>query len=123
LGLGNVGFIKIDVEGHEQDVLTGLSGLLEASRPNILVEIGGAQRGGSLSEVRHLLGPLGYIGLRLNERGMVVVVPRDLEITESVNVILIADRYCKEPITSDQRIAFQSRWRGSRKLSGQGSGR
>jgi FkbM family methyltransferase len=65
LALGDIGFIKIDVEGHELDVLAGLSGLLARCLPNLLIEIGGAVRGGSLAEVRRRLDPLGYIGLRL----------------------------------------------------------
>jgi FkbM family methyltransferase len=63
MALGDIGFVKIDVEGHELDVLAGLSGLLAECRPNLL---GGAQRGGSLAEVRRRLDPLGYIGLRLD---------------------------------------------------------
>ena len=34
-----VGFIKIDVEGHEQKVLEGSVKILENNRPNLLVEI------------------------------------------------------------------------------------
>jgi hypothetical protein len=46
MSLGHVGFVKIDVEGHELDVLTGLSGLLAKCLPNLLIEISGVQRGG-----------------------------------------------------------------------------
>ena len=38
-GLDNVGFMKIDVEGHEYDVIQGASGVLTRCRPNLLVEI------------------------------------------------------------------------------------
>jgi len=34
-----VGFIKIDVEGHEQEVLEGSVKILEKNKPNLLVEI------------------------------------------------------------------------------------
>jgi FkbM family methyltransferase len=37
--LANVGFIKIDVEGHELEVIEGARGLLARCRPNLLVEI------------------------------------------------------------------------------------
>ena len=37
--LGDVGFIKIDVEGHEFQVIEGAQGLLRRCRPNLLVEI------------------------------------------------------------------------------------
>jgi Methyltransferase FkbM domain len=67
MALGDVGFVKIDVEGHELDVLPGLSALLAKCLPNLLIEIGGAQRGTSLAEVRGSLDPLGYVGLRLDD--------------------------------------------------------
>ena len=70
MALGDIGFVKIDVEGHELDVLAGLSGLLAKCLPNLLIEIGGVQRGGSLAEVRRRLDPLSYIGLRLDDRGL-----------------------------------------------------
>jgi FkbM family methyltransferase len=37
--LGDVGFIKIDVEGHELAVLQGATGLLGAQRPTVMIEI------------------------------------------------------------------------------------
>jgi len=86
---GDVGFVKIDVEGHELDVLAGLSGLLAKCRPNLLIEIGGAHRGGSLAEVRRRLDPLGYVGLMLDDRRLLKVLPKDVDITGSMNVIFI----------------------------------
>jgi hypothetical protein len=89
MALGDVGFVKIDVEGHELDVLAGLSGLLAKCRPNLLIEIGSAQRGGSLVEVRRRLDPLGYISLRLDDRGLLKALATDAEVTGSPNVIFI----------------------------------
>jgi hypothetical protein len=89
MALGDIGFVKIDVEGHELDVLAGLSGLLAKCRPNLLIEIGGAQRGGALAEVRRRLDPLGYIGLRLDDRGLLKVPANDAEVRGSPNVIFI----------------------------------
>ncbi|MGO8873613.1 MAG: FkbM family methyltransferase, partial [Acidimicrobiales bacterium] len=37
--LGDVGFVKIDVEGHEFPVLQGATKLLELQRPTVMVEI------------------------------------------------------------------------------------
>ncbi len=37
--LGDVGFVKIDVEGHELSVLSGATKLLEKQRPNVMVEV------------------------------------------------------------------------------------
>jgi FkbM family methyltransferase len=89
MALGDIGFVKIDVEGHELDVLAGLSGLLARCLPNLLIEIGGAQRGGSLTEVRRRLDPLGYIGLRLDDRGLLKALANDAEVRGSPNVIFI----------------------------------
>jgi FkbM family methyltransferase len=38
-GHTNIGFIKIDVEGHEESVIEGASNILTTQRPNILIEI------------------------------------------------------------------------------------
>jgi FkbM family methyltransferase len=92
MSLGDVGFVKIDVEGHELDVLAGLSDLLVKCLPNLLIEVGDGQRGGSLSEVRRRLAPLGYIALRLDERRVLVALPNDVKINGSMNVIFIAER-------------------------------
>jgi len=89
MALGDIGFVKIDVEGHELDVLAGLSGLLAKCRPNLLIEIGGAQRGDSLAEVRRRLDPLGYIALRLDDRGLLKALANDAKVRGSPNVIFI----------------------------------
>ena len=89
MALGDIGFVKIDVEGHELDVLAGLWGLLAKCLPNLLIEVGGAERGGSLAEVRGRLDPLGYIALRLDERGLLKALANDAEVRGSPNVIFI----------------------------------
>tara|TARA_R110002124_G_scaffold108684_4_gene261331 strand:+ start:244 stop:1005 length:762 start_codon:yes stop_codon:yes gene_type:complete len=38
-GIDNIGFIKIDVEGFEMQVLEGAANILKTQRPNLLVEI------------------------------------------------------------------------------------
>lgn len=60
MGLSDVGFIKIDVEGFEESVLRGAEGLLEAERPNMLIEIEERHNPGGLSRIIAFLGPLGY---------------------------------------------------------------
>ena len=39
LGIGDVGFMKIDVEGFEREVLEGASETLRRDRPNLLIEM------------------------------------------------------------------------------------
>lgn len=52
-GLGPVGFIKLDVEGHEKSALVGLSAILRDFSPNLLVE-------GHTDEVSSFLSGFGY---------------------------------------------------------------
>jgi FkbM family methyltransferase len=65
VGLKNIGFIKIDVEGHELEVLKGAINLIENQRPKLLIETGGETRGNDRSAVFAALRDLGYICLHL----------------------------------------------------------
>lgn len=58
--LTNVGFVKIDVEGHEQAAMRGMAKLLETEKPNILVEVEERHKKNAVQEVADFLQPLGY---------------------------------------------------------------
>lgn len=60
LALERVGFIKIDVEGHEIEVLEGGLELIRRDKPRLIVEVEERHRSGSVVAVRRLLGELGY---------------------------------------------------------------
>lgn len=68
LELGRVGFIKIDVEGHEQEVVAGGLELLRENRPRLLVELEERHRGGAVEQMERLLAPLGYRGFFVSGR-------------------------------------------------------
>lgn len=62
-GLSDVGFIKIDVEGHEYEVIDGAHALLARCRPNLLVEIlegRGDREAVMRNKTVRLLAELGY---------------------------------------------------------------
>lgn len=68
LGLEDVTFMKVDVEGHEISVLEGAMELLKRDRPTILLEAEERHNPGAVRSVRALLEPLKYEGFML-ERG------------------------------------------------------
>jgi FkbM family methyltransferase len=95
MALGDIGFVKIDAEGHELDVLAGLSELLAKCLPNLVIEV----RARTLAEVRRRLDPLGYVGLRLDDRGLLRVLPNDdAEAAGSPNVIFIPTNAKRTPV-------------------------
>jgi FkbM family methyltransferase len=63
--LTNVGFVKIDVEGHEEAVLHGGLNTLKREMPNMMIEIEGRHAPGSLDRVSALLSGIGYLGYYL----------------------------------------------------------
>ncbi len=58
-----VGFVKIDVEGHETAVLRGGARVLREDGPNLLIEAEERHRPGAVAEVAALLAGYGYRGL------------------------------------------------------------
>jgi len=60
--LDNVGFIKIDVEGHELAVLRGARATIERNRPTFLIEAEERHRANAVGEVMSFLDRLGYDG-------------------------------------------------------------
>lgn len=68
-------FLKIDVEGHELDVLRGAMGVIRRCHPAMVIEIGeDRDRAG---ELRRLLGEHGYLAFRLGREGLIRLAPED----------------------------------------------
>jgi FkbM family methyltransferase len=61
-GLADVGFIKIDVEGHEEGVLAGAMATINRDRPNLLIEIEERHNPGGLERIVGVLKDAGYAG-------------------------------------------------------------
>jgi len=61
-GFTNVGFIKIDVEGHEEAVLRGGVQTIARDGPTLLIEIEERHNRGGLARIRELLSGHGYAG-------------------------------------------------------------
>jgi FkbM family methyltransferase len=57
-----IGFIKIDVEGHEMEVLEGAYPVIANGTPNLIIEIEEHHRAGSTSHIFAKMKALGYHG-------------------------------------------------------------
>jgi FkbM family methyltransferase len=77
--LDAVGFIKIDVEGHELSVLRGASNTIEHHRPLMLIEIEDRHKPNATHDVHDFLGNLGYEGYFLLDRKLVPMTCFDLD--------------------------------------------
>jgi FkbM family methyltransferase len=115
--LTNVGFIKIDVEGHEEAVLHGSSETLRREMPNLMIEIEERHAPGSLSRVSDWLSGMGYDGFYL--AGQTLLPVREFDpsrdqivsksrIGEYINNFLFFPRESAEKILTDARLCLQT---------------
>jgi FkbM family methyltransferase len=65
MGISDVGFIKIDVEGHELSVLRGAERLLRADKPTLLIEAEERHRRSAVKTVGEFLSEFDYRGMFL----------------------------------------------------------
>lgn len=70
---GNVGFIKIDVEGHEHCVLEGAQRTIAHCRPRVLVEAEERHAPGSVGRIEAFFRQFGYRGYFVQERRLVPI--------------------------------------------------
>lgn len=70
---GEVGFIKIDVEGHEQAVLDGAVHTIRRCLPRLLVEVDDHLSPGGLIRTRAFLADLGYRGYFVHTRRLELI--------------------------------------------------
>ena len=60
LANNNIGFIKIDVEGHEENVLNGAIEIIKRNKPVLLVEIEEKHSKKNVQESLNFINSLGY---------------------------------------------------------------
>jgi len=68
MGLSNIEFIKIDVEGFETEVLRGALNVLRSERPNLMIESETRHNPEAPSCVIDMLEPMGYRAFFLKNR-------------------------------------------------------
>ncbi len=95
LRLPNLGFIKIDVEGHENAVLRGAIETIKACRPNLLIECEERYHHGSISELSDQLRECGYNGYFLSNGTLMPISAFDVD-RQQGNVDTSA-RWYKQP--------------------------
>lgn len=77
--LGTPHFIKIDVEGHEREVLEGAAHTLATSRPDVLVEIEQRHHVEPITAVFEIFAALEYTGWFLRDRRWTQLATFDVE--------------------------------------------
>jgi FkbM family methyltransferase len=75
--LDAVGFIKIDVEGHELAVLRGGRSTIKRCRPTMLIEIEERHKHNSIADVGEFLAALGYEGYFILDRQLLAMASFD----------------------------------------------
>jgi FkbM family methyltransferase len=98
---GNVGFIKIDVEGHEESVLQGAQRTIAHYRPRVLVEAEERHRPGSVRRLQAFFRPLDYHGYFVLHRRLVPIERFDPERMQRIEDI--ADYTLGTPRTRFER--------------------
>jgi hypothetical protein len=80
LDLLGVALIKIDVEGHEWQVLRGALATVSRELPNLIVEIEEHRAPGNLERFAETLTGLGYAGFVLHDRRLMDVADFSIDV-------------------------------------------
>lgn len=85
---GDVAFVKVDVEGHELNVLHGAVGLIERSRPVFLVEAEDRHREGATASIFNFFDDHGYDGFFIEDGDIMTVEEFDPRIFQDPSSLL-----------------------------------
>jgi FkbM family methyltransferase len=78
--IGNIGFMKIDVEGFEVEVLKGAEQTIAREMPNIFIEIEQKNhKDRSISDIFNYIKEFGYYGYFVKDKGVVGIEEFDIE--------------------------------------------
>jgi FkbM family methyltransferase len=102
MDLRTVGIIKIDVEGHELEVLKGAKSLIKRDRPTIFVEAENRHRADAVGSVSQFMAGLGYSGFMLDQGELIPLwhfdPARDQLISKNDLPLLNSGRYSQRYI-------------------------
>jgi hypothetical protein len=98
----NVGFIKIDVEGHEEDVLIGANVTIKRERPVLLIEIEERHNPQGLTRIVDGLKRLDYDAYFFENKKLKPIGAFDVKVHQVVSAELESD----PPIRSRRHIAY-----------------
>ena len=125
----NVGFVKIDVEGHEQHVLDGAHVLIQRQRPVFLIEAEERHRPGSLTTITRFFTSRNYEGIFVYGREVLSIRDFKPEMQDPSKIPdraqrhegLYANNFIFIPGESELAILFPKPWprgRNGKSLSG-----
>lgn len=86
-------FMKIDVEGHEQDVLDGATDILNTAKPALLIEIEQRHTATPINDIFARIASFGYRGYFLDGRVLRDIGEFDLAKDQAIEVFGSSGRY------------------------------
>jgi FkbM family methyltransferase len=88
--LQSVGFIKIDVEGHEWKVLCGAKRTIESNRPKLMIEVEVRHNPTSMNAISEYFGDIGYKGWFLLDGSLIAI--ENFDLSKHQSLANLADR-------------------------------
>jgi FkbM family methyltransferase len=101
----DVGFLKVDVEGHEINVLNGARKLIEKQRPTVLVEAEERHKRGTIDSVFRYFDGLNYTGVFVFGKDLLSV--RDFELAMQ-DPALVYSEYRRDGVFANNFIFIPS---------------